>query len=67
MYLDMRLVSKSHQNIDGQADYTTLNSLSHVAKTTKGPIISTLDTRSFADESHIDPDDHLCLVFLENL
>ena len=34
-------------------------------KTTKGPIISILDTRSFADESHMDPDDHPYLVFLE--
>ena len=50
MHLDMRLISKSHQNIDDQADYMTLNSLPHVNKTTKGPIISTLDVRSFADE-----------------
>ena len=65
MYLHMRLISKTHQNINDQADYMTLNSLSHVNKTTKGPIISTLDTRSFADESHTDPDDHPHLVFLE--
>ena len=43
----------------------TLNSLSYANKTTKGPIISALDTRSIADESHIDPDDYPCLVFLE--
>ena len=29
------------------------------------PISSALDLRSFADESHIDPDDHPHLVFLE--
>ena len=29
MYLDMRLVSKFNQDINDQADYTTLNSLSH--------------------------------------
>ena len=61
----MRLVSKSHQGIDDQADYMTLSSLSHVDKTKNGPIISALDTRLFADESHIDPDDHPFLVFLE--
>ena len=60
MYLDMRLVSKSHQSIDDQAYYMTLNSLLHNDKTTKGPITSALDTRPFADESHIDPDDHSC-------
>ena len=65
MYLDMRLVSKSFQDINDQVDYTTLNSLSHVDKTAKGPITSALDTRSFADESDIDPDDHPCFVFLE--
>ena len=65
MYLNMRLVSKTHQDINDQVDNMTLNSLSHVNKTTKGPIISALDTRSFADESHIDPDDHPHLVFLE--
>ena len=61
----MRLISKSNQNIDEQADYTTLNLLFYSNKTTKGPIISALDTRPFADESHIDPDGHPCLVFLE--
>ena len=65
MYLDMRLISKSNQNINDQADYTTLNSLLHSDKTTKGPIVCALDTRPFADESHIDPDDHPHLVFLE--
>ena len=65
MYLDMRLISKTHQNIDDQADYMTLNSLLHSDKTTKGPIISALDTRPFADESHIDPEEHPHLVFLE--
>ena len=35
MYLDMRLISKSDQNIDDQADYTTLNLLLHSNKTTK--------------------------------
>ena len=58
MYLDMRLLSKSHQNIDDQADYMTLNSLLHSDETTNGPIISALDTRSFAE-----PDDHPHLLF----
>ena len=31
----------------------------------KVPIISALDLRSFTDESHIDNDDHPCLVFLD--
>ena len=61
----MRPVSKTHQDIDDKADYMILNSLSHVNKITKDPITSTLDTRSFANESHIDPHDHPHLVFLE--
>ena len=65
MYLDVRLISKITQNINNQADFTTLNSLLHNDNTTKGPISSALDLRAFADESHIDPDDHPHLVFLE--
>ena len=65
MYLDIRLISKSTQNINDQADFTTLNSLLHNDTTPKGPIISALDLRSFADESHIDNDDYPCLVFLD--
>ena len=29
MYLDIRLISKSTENINDQADFTTLNSLQH--------------------------------------
>ena len=31
----------------------------------KAQLVSTLDLRSFADESHIHDDDHPCLVFLD--
>ena len=65
IYLDMRLISKITQNINDQADFTTLNSLLHNNTAPKGSIISALDLRSFADELHIDNDDHPCLVFLE--
>ena len=60
MYLDVRLISKITQNINDQADYTTLNTLPHNENTDRGPISSALDLRSFADESHIYPDDHPC-------
>ena len=65
MYLDVSLISKITQNINDQANFTTLNSLLHNENTNRGTISSALDLISFADESHIDPDDHSCLVFLE--
>ena len=65
MYLDIRLISKATENINDQADYTTLNLLQHNDNTIKGPILSALDSRSFADESHIHDDDHPHLVFLD--
>ena len=45
MYLDVSLISKITQNINDQADFTTLNSLQHNDITLKGPITSTLDLR----------------------
>ena len=66
MYLDIRLISKITQNINDQANFTTLNSLLHNKNKKSGPISSALDLRSFAEESHRDPDDHPHLVFLEN-
>ena len=35
MYLDIRLTSKSTENINDQADFTTLNSLQHNDTTLK--------------------------------
>ena len=65
MYLDVRLISKFTQNINDQANFTTLNLLLHSDKTKKGPITSALDLRPFTDKSHIDADDHPHLVLLE--
>ena len=66
IYLDVWLISKITQNINNQADFTTLNFLLHNENTNRGPISSAMDLRSFADEFHIDPDDHPHLAFLEN-
>ena len=67
MHLDVRLISEFTQNINDKADFTISNSLLHSDNTTKGPVISALDLRPFADKSHVDADDHPHLVFLENL
>ena len=65
MYLDIRLISKSTEHINDQADFTTLNSLQHNDITLKGSNNFHFRFKTFADESHIDNNDHPCLLFLD--
>ena len=48
-----------------QAIYSTATNLSNPKCNKHGPLQSAIDERVFADESHIAPDDHPQLVFLD--
>ena len=65
MYLNVKLINKGHKSVNGQSDITTIDALNHLENKQKGPLQSAIDNRSLADESHIEADDHPCLVFLD--
>ena len=65
MYLDIRLLGKEHEHINDQAIYSRVTNLSHFSCNKHDSLQSAIKERAFADESHIAPDDHPWLVFLD--
>ena len=65
MYLDIQLIGKKNEHINGQAIYSGMTNLSHAQYNKQWPLHSAINERTFAVEFHISPDGHLWLVFLD--
>ena len=65
IYLDIWLIGKENLNINDQAIYSGMTNLSHTQYNKHGPLQSAIDERALVDKSHITPDDHPWLVFLD--